>query len=413
MSHQRFPILLVIGLLAALLLASCAPAAAPAPAAPAAAAPTQASAAAAPTAAPAAPAATSAPASGAKPAAYKVGLINHLTGDAAAYGQSMKKGTELALDVINGAGGVNGTPIQVIYEDDRLNAADAQTAFLKLVQSDKVPVVMGSGSSSVSLSLCPKAQEMKVVQISSISTAPSLRDCGKYFFSAMASDTAQGPEWVKVADYLKAKEVAVMYINNDYGIGVKDNFVSAFEKAGGKVLIAQPFDVGNKDFRTEVLKVKATNPKVVFIVDHVAEGSIVIKQAKELGMDNVQWVTDVSMVAKEVPELAGAAAEGIMGLRAGSTQTPEYKTFHDAFVKKYNEEPTIWSDFAYDTMMLVAKAIEKGGYTSDGIQKALFEVAQTYTGPSGAKKFDDAGIAQGVYEWMQVKDGKWDLYQKK
>ena len=118
------------------------------------------------------------------------------------------------------------------------------------------------------------------------------------------------------------------------------------------------------------------------------------------------------MVANEVPELAGAAAEGIMGLRAGSTQTPEYKTFHDAFVKKYNEEPTIWSDFAYDTMMLVAKAIEKGGYTSDGIQKALFEVAQTYVGPSGAKKFDEDGIAQGVYEWMQVKDGKWDVYQK-
>ena len=242
---------------------------------------------------------------------------------------------------------------------------------MKLVQSDKVPVVMGSGSSSVSLSLCPKANDMKIVQISSISTAPSLRNCGKYFFSAMASDTAQGPEWVKVADYLKAKEAAVMYINNDYGIGVKDNFVSDFEKAGGKVLIAQPFDVGNKDFRTEVLKVKATNPKVVFIVDHVAEGSIVIKQAKELGMDNVQWVTDVSMVASEVPQLAGAAAEGIMGLRAGSTQTPEYKTFHDAFVKKYNEEPTIWSDFAYDTMMLVAKAIEKRA--PDGLVSSLLE----------------------------------------
>ena len=167
-----------------------------------------------------------------------------------------------------------------------------------------------------------------------------------------------------------------MYINNDYGIGVKDTFVAAFEKAGGKVLIAQPFAAGNKDFRTEVLKVKATNPKVVFIVDHVAEGSIVIKQGKELGMD-VQWVTDVSMVAAEVPQLAGAAAEGAMGLRAGSTSTPEYKAFHDAFVKKYSEEPTIWSDFAYDTMMLVAKAIETGGYNADGIQKALSEVAST------------------------------------
>ena len=192
MKHSSFRSLSLFSLVVLLALAACAaPASAPPAAAPAA------------TSAPA-PAPTTAPAaSGAQASAYKVGLINHLTGDAAAYGQSMKKGTDLALDVINGAGGVKGTPIQVIYEDDRLNAADAQTAFLKLVQVDKVPVIMGSGSSSLSLSLCPKAQEMKIVQISSISTAPSLADCGKYFFSAMASDTAQGPEWVNVANYLR------------------------------------------------------------------------------------------------------------------------------------------------------------------------------------------------------------------
>ena len=394
MSHKSHNVLLIAALVAVLALAACTPApATPAPAAPEA-------------AAPAAPAAQ-----GETPSVYKVGFINHLTGDAAVYGQSMKKGTELALDVINGQGGVNGVPLEVIFEDDRLNAADAQTALLKLVQSDKVPVVMGSSSSSLTLSICPKTNEMKIVQISSVSTAPSLKDCGKYFFSAMASDTAQGPEWVKVAEHLGVQEAAVMYINNDYGIGVKDTFIPAFEAAGGKILISQPFELGAKDFRTEVLKVKATNPKVVFIVDHVAEGSIVIKQAKELGMD-VQFVTDVSMVATELLDLAGAAAEGAMGLRAGSTQTAEYIAFHDAFVKKFNEEPTIWSDFAYDTMMLVAEAIAKGGYTADGIQQALFEVSADYVGPSGAKKFDEFGIAQGVYEWMIVKDGVWTVYAK-
>jgi len=121
-SQRVLFLLLVIAVMA---LASCAPAAtAPAPAA---AAPTT------------APAAAPAPA---KPDVYKVGFVNHLTGDAAAYGQSMKKGTELALDVINGAGGIGGVKVEVIFEDDRLNAADAQTAFLKLVQSDKVPVIL-------------------------------------------------------------------------------------------------------------------------------------------------------------------------------------------------------------------------------------------------------------------------------
>src|SRR5262245_9330687 len=92
----------------------------------------------------------------------KIGFVNHLTGDAAVYGQSMKKGTELALDEINAAWAPKNMKLEVVFEDDRLAAADAQTAFLKLVESDKVPVVMGSGSSTVTLSICPKAQEAKV-----------------------------------------------------------------------------------------------------------------------------------------------------------------------------------------------------------------------------------------------------------
>jgi branched-chain amino acid transport system substrate-binding protein len=382
MSHKVLKLLALLAV--AVLVASCAPAT--------------------PTPAPQAtqPAAATQPPAG---QVCTVGFINHLTGDAAVYGQSMKKGVELALDKIN----ANGEKIRVIFEDDRLSAADAQTAFLKLVDSDKVPVILGSGSSTVTLSLCPKAEERKVVLISSISTAPALKQCGDYVFSAMATDDAQGPEWAKVAEYLKADEVAVMYINNDYGIGVKDAFLNSYK---GKVLIAQPFELGAKDFRTEILKVKATNPKVVFIVDHVAEGSIVIKQAAELGM-KVQWVTDVSMVAQEVIDLAGAAAEGIMGLRAGSTQTPQYKEFEEAFQKKFNEPPTIWSDFSYDTMMLVAMAIDKYGCNSEGIKKGLMEVSQDYVGPSGPKAFNEYGISPGVYEWMIVKDGKWVLFEKK
>jgi len=348
----------------------------------------------------------------AAPKTYKVGFISHLTGDAAVYGQSMKNGTELALEVINSAGGIRGVPVEVIYEDDRLSPADAQTAFLKLVETDKVPVILGSASSTISLSICPKANEMGVVQVSQVSTAPSLKNCGKYFFSVMASDTAQGPEWVKVAQYLGVKEAAVMYINNDYGIGVKDTFVKAFEAAGGKLLIVQPFELGGKDFRAEILKVRAKNPKVVFMVDHVAESSIVLKQAMELGL-KTQWVVDVSVVSPEVPQLAGAeACEGMIGLRAGSSQTPQYKSFKAAFEKKFGKEPTIWADFAYDAMMLVAKAIEKEGYTSDGIQKGLFEVAENYVGASGAKKFNEFGISQGSYEWVVVKNGEWVLYQR-
>ena len=347
----------------------------------------------------------------AKPEAYKIGFINHLTGDAAVYGQSMKKGTEVALDEINAAGGIKGVPVEVIYEDDRFSAADARSAFLKLVETDKVPVIMGSGSSTVSLALCPLAQEKKVVQISPASTVPALMDCGEYFFSLMASDTAQAPEWVRVLEHLGRREAAIMYMNYDYGIGVKGTFVAEMESAGYGVLIAQPFEVGGADFRTEILKVKELNPEVTFIVGSAREAAIVLKQARELGFDT-QWVTCVSIVTKEVPELAGKeATEGIMGLRAGSMETSEYRTFAKAFEQKHGVPPTIWADFAYDTTMMVAKAIEKGGYTADGIKKALFEVGGAYSGASGPKKLNEYGIVHGVYDWMVVKNEEWALYK--
>ena len=284
----------------------------------------------------------------------------------------MKKGTELALDVINGAGGINGTKVEVIFEDDRLSAADAQTAFLKLVQSDKVPVIMGSGASSLSLSLCPKAQEKKIVQISSISTAPSLKDCGKYFFSAMASDTAQGPEWVKVAEAPRAPRKPRSCTSTTTTASASRTPLSRRSRqAGGKVLIAQPFELGGKDFRTEVLKVKATNPKVR--LHRGPRGRRQHRHQAGQGTGHGHPVGDRRLDGRrrKCPSWPAQPPKARWACAPARRQTPEYKAFQEAFKKKFNEEPTIWSDFAYDTMMLVAKAIEKGGYTADGIQKAL------------------------------------------
>ncbi|MBI3456945.1 MAG: ABC transporter substrate-binding protein [Candidatus Rokubacteria bacterium] len=341
----------------------------------------------------------------------KIGFVNHLTGDAAVYGQSMKKGTDLALDEINAAWAKKKMQLEVVFEDDRLAAADAQTAFLKLVQSDKVPVVMGSGSSTVTLSLCPKAQEAKVVLISSISTAPGLKKCGAYFFGMMATDDAAGVEWSHLAKKLGHKQAAVMYINNDYGIGVKDGFVAAFKKAGGKVLIEQGHEVGGTDFRAEVLKVKATNPKVVFIVSHVKEGSLILKQAKELGLQ-AQWIGDTALQTKEVPELAGAGAEGFIALSPGDKSTAVYKSFAEKFQKKFGSEPTIWADFAYDTTMVVARALEAGAMMGEALQKKIKDVAKGYKGPSGPKALNQFNIVAEYYEAYQVKDGKWVPWTK-
>jgi ABC-type branched-subunit amino acid transport system substrate-binding protein len=344
-----------------------------------------------------------------EPEVIKIGFVNHLTGDAAVYGTSMKKGAEVALAEINNMGGIDGKRIEVVFEDDRLNPTDAISAVRKLLEVDKVPVVIGSSSSTITLSILPLVQELGAILMNSVSTAPSLRDYSGTYFGLMPTDEAQGLEWVNFARDIEEMSAAVMYINNDYGIGVKEAFAKEFAAAGGNLLIAEPHDVGKADFRTELLKVKAKDPKLVFIVSHVKEGSIVFKQARELGME-VQWVGDVALESKEVIDLAGPAAEGLICLRVGSKQTQEYEQFAEAFRSLHNEEPTIWSDFAYDTMWLAAKAVAEVGTDPQAIRDYLWNVKE-YPGASGKKTFDEDGIAAGVYERYVVKNGEFVLWQ--
>lgn len=340
----------------------------------------------------------------------KIGFINHLTGEAATYGQSMKKGTDLALAEVNAAGGVNGRKIEVIFEDDKLDNNQAVAAARKLIEQDKVKVIMGSGSSSKTLAIGPITREAKVILISSISTAPSLKDLGPYFFAVMPSDFAQGAEWANYAKKSGIKEAAVMYINNDYGLGVKDIFTKKFTADGGKVLAEVGFKESGTDFRTEVLKVRQSGAKYVFIVSHVKEGGLILKQAKELGVQ-AQWIGDVALQTKEVPELAAGGAEGMLAMSVGLKTQEKYKAFEKAFKDQYKEDPTIWSDFAYDTTMLIVEAMKAGNLEPDAIGKWL-KGLKSWPGATGPVSFDENGIrqAEGAYQLYQVKGGKWAPY---
>ena len=343
--------------------------------------------------------------------AYVIGFVNHLTGPGAVYGVSCQDGVELAVKQINDAGGINGKQVQVIYEDDKMDAPTSLTALRTLIDVDKVPVVLGSGSSTVTLAILPVAKQSGIVLVSAISTAPSLRNYAGTYFGVMPTDEEQGAKFVDLAQQLHYSNVALMYINNDYGIGVRDVFSKAFTAAGGTILISEPFTEGGTDFRTELLKVKATNPPVVFIVDHVVEGSIVLKQARQLGL-TVPFIGDVAMQTDDIITQTGAdSAEGFMALREGLPNTPQYLKFASDFQAMFNEPPTIWSDFAYDSMMVVAKAIQTNGYTASGIRTGLAAI-QNYQGASGPISFDSDGIrANGAYALMKVVNGKFVISQ--
>lgn len=337
---------------------------------------------------------------------YKIGAAFALSGAIAVYGEGFKKAVDLAVEEINAAGGIKGKKIEIVYEDNKSTPKDCVTAVRKLIAVDKVPVLFGPAGSSNFMAAAPVAQESKVVMLSAQGAAPALTKAGEYIFRVFPSDVLQGKGISDLCVSLKYMEVPIMYVNNDWGLGLKNVFVENFKKAGGKVTDEIPYDDGKTDYRTELIRATKGNPKAVVNLTYITSGAVMFKQTYEMGI-KTQWICGSAAKAPKLVELAGKAVEGIIGTYpVFSQETKEYKAFRAAWKKKYGDDKVpIFGEYNYDMVYITAKAIEKGGHASDGIRKALFEVANGYRGVTGDKTFDqDRGVGSEYGVWT-VKDG--------
>src|SRR4030043_2264704 len=344
---------------------------------------------------------------------YKVGAAFALSGSIAVYGEGFKKVVDMAAEEINAAGGMKGKKMEIVYEDNKSTPKDCVTAVRKLIAVDKVPALFGPAGSSNFMAAAPVAQENKVVMLSAQGAAPALTKAGEYIFRVFPSDILQGKGVSELCVRLGYKEVPVMYVNNDWGLGLKNSFVENFRKAGGRVTDEIPYDEGKTDYRTELIRATKGNPPATVNLTYIKEGAVMFKQTYEMGI-NTQWICGSAAKAPKLVELAGKTVEGIIGTYpVFSQETKEYKAFRTAWKKKYSDEKIpIFGEYNYDMVHITAKAIEKGGYTSDGIRKALFEVAKGYRGVTGDKTFDqDRGVGSEYGVWT-VKDGLIVDYKK-
>jgi ABC-type branched-subunit amino acid transport system substrate-binding protein len=338
---------------------------------------------------------------------YRIGAAFALSGSIAVYGEGFKKAVDLAVEEINAAGGIKGKKIEIMYEDNKSTPKDCVTAVRKLITVDRVPVIFGPAASSNFMAAAPVAQESKVVMISAEGAAPALTKAGEYIFRVFPSDVLQGKGISDLCVRLNYKEVPIMYVNNDWGLGLKNVFVENFKKEAGKVTDEIPYDEGKTDYRTELIRATKGNPRATVNLTYIKEGAVMFKQAYEMGI-KTQWICGSAAKAPKLVELAGKAVEGVIGTYpVFSQETKEVKAFKAAWKKKYGDAKIpIFGEYNYDMVFITAKAIEKGGYTSEGIRKALFEVAKGYRGVTGDKTFDqDRGVGSEYGVWT-VKDGQ-------
>lgn len=338
---------------------------------------------------------------GATPAAattVKLGLNYELSGEVSTYGTGLVQGIEMAVKEINAAGGVLDKQIELIKADNKSMTDEAANVSSRLATRDKVVAILGPATSGNTKAALPPAQENKVPLISASATADdvTLDSDGKvreYVFKTCFSDSFQGVTMANFAkNELSFSNAAILRDNtSDYAKGLAENFSATFTAAGGTIVAEEAYQAKDTDFKTLLTTIKAANPEVLFVPGYYEEVGLIIKQARELGLDVPVLGAD-GFDSPKLLEIAGAEAlENVYYSNhySSSDTTPEVVAFREAFNKEYGKDPDAFNALGYDMAYMVVDAIKRAGEADPVKLKDALAATKDFKGITGTLTMDE------------------------
>ncbi len=353
----------------------------------------------------------------------KIGLQAPLTGDYAAEGQWAKQSVEIAAQLINQKGGVLGKQVEIVVVDDASNPKDSALAAQKAI-SQGLKEVIGSYGSSVTAPAADLYDANKVVSVGYGCTAVRLTMDKQrpYFFRTAGRDDTQSAYFVKfVSEVLKAKRVAIMHDNQDYGKGVAEDAKKFLQPLlDAKQIELVYYDAitpGESDYSAVVSQIKSINPDVWFYTGYYSEAALLVKQARQAGYTGL-FLGNNSVPTPEFVKIAGVdIAKGTIHLNEPLPQIlayPESKEFLDAYKAKYNELPgSIWAIYAADGLNALVAAINKAGTTDPDKVAATMRTMTDAKGITGPLLFTDRGDRKDIpyYAYIYNDKGELEVYK--
>lgn len=338
-----------------------------------------------------------------------VGVVMELTGPAGEYGQAGAKSVEMAFRDINDAGGVKGCKLATDTRDSQSAGAVAVDAATQLVQLKKVPVVIGGIISSVSIPILTSVTgPAKVVQVSPASSSPTLTALGRdgktngIFFRTITSDALQGTAAAKYALDQGFKKIAVIHVNNDFGVNLYGEFAKAYKALGGEIVNVTPYNEKQASYDAEATAAMSSKPDGLYLIATPVDGATIARAwiskggvAKFLlndGMNSPDFITSVG--AKYLNEAYGTSS--------GTSPTASTEYFNANYKAFSNIDPSNpAADRAYDAGAIVGLAIAAAGSQEPlAIRDAIFKV----TDPAGTPVH--AGKAEFAKALGLIKEGK-------
>jgi branched-chain amino acid transport system substrate-binding protein len=295
-------------------------------------------------------------------APIKLADVAELSGGGATVGTNWKNGIDLATEEINAKGGILGRKLEVTHADSQSNPGVARAQVQKALDNEPYALLGPGYSGSVKVT-APLAAEAGITQIVGGEAAELTQAGNKFLFRTSFGQQSSMPKVAKyINDELKAKSVAIVWVNNDFGKGGRDVIAREFARYGIKVAADLSTEAGQADFAADVSKIKAANPDAVFIYLNEEESARILKELKRQGV-TAPLIGETTLVGQKVVELAGEAANGARGHVGLTTDAPVdlVKAFREKFVKKYNYIPDHNGIKGYLAIYMVKAATEKMG----------------------------------------------------
>ena len=314
----------------------------------------------------------------------KIGLYLPMTGAAAAMGQMVWEGVQVAHRL---QPQVLGQPVELVLLDTKSDKIEAANAVSRLIEKDKVAAIIGEVISSDSLAGVPIAERAQIPNISPTATNPLVTQNRKYAFRACFVDNLQGRVAARFArENLKAKKAAVLIDQaQDYCVGLANYFQKEFKRLGGKIVAVSYIQTGDQDFSAQISALKAKHPDLIYAPNYYAENALLAKQLQDLGVKAPILTGD----GAQVPELLSIGGKAVDGMyftahfhRQGAV-TPLGKKFLKAYEAKYKKNLDAFSALAGDSYFLLLHAMEKAKSTDGPKVAQALAATKDFPGVTG------------------------------
>jgi branched-chain amino acid transport system substrate-binding protein len=343
-----------------------------------------------------------------------IGYYGDLSGRTSNFGQSTKRGVEMAADEINKAGGINGRQVKILSEDDEGRPEKAATVVTKLIDQDRVVALLGEVASGNTLAAAPKAQAAKVPMISPSSTNPAVTQVGDYISRVCFIDPFQGAVMAKfAANTLKAKKAAIMLdFNSPYSRGLTEFFEASFTKLGGEIVDKQSYTQGDRDYKGQLTAIRSKNPDVIYVPGYYGEVGVIAKQAKQLDIKAPMLGGD-GWDSTQLWELGGDSLNGdfISNHYSVDDPSPAIQKFVANYKARNGEVPDALAALGYDAMQVLADAIKRAGTTEGPQLKDAIAATKNFVGVTGTISLDKDRNAVKPAVVLKLQDKKY-IYQE-